>query len=238
MPEDAVALFSSKLDIALDKQKRDIFKEIENRIKPPAIESTSKSTPKFRFEGNQKQFDFNIDVLGDISHALDYIKRGSVSSAIKHLDNATESFNKRNKILRIADKYGWDTVEEYIDDPITDGTDDAAKLRQAEYRAKNKRNYKARATAEPYPRNVDKQQEHFFRESGTLFGKQISKPGNIGHGAARVYSSSEYYGGSQQKPGESRCYYCNEVGHWAYACPRKARSYSTGSSFPAGTSGK
>jgi hypothetical protein len=35
----------------------------------------------------------------------------------------------RNKIIRIADKYGWDVVEEYVDDPLTDGTDDATKLR-------------------------------------------------------------------------------------------------------------
>ena len=46
----------------------------------------------------------------------------------------------RNKIIRIADKYEWDVVEEYIDDPITDDHEDATKLRQVAYRAKLKRN--------------------------------------------------------------------------------------------------
>jgi hypothetical protein len=35
----------------------------------------------------------------------------------------------RNKILKIADRQGWDTVHEYLDDQLEDDTEDATKLR-------------------------------------------------------------------------------------------------------------
>lgn len=48
--------------------------------------------------------------------------------------------NRRNKTVRIADKYGWDVVKECQDDSITDDADDATKLRQAIFRAKKRNN--------------------------------------------------------------------------------------------------
>lgn len=38
---------------------------------------------------------------------------------------------ERNTHLRIADKYGWDTLEEYVGDSLVDGPDEATKLRKA-----------------------------------------------------------------------------------------------------------
>jgi hypothetical protein len=47
----------------------------------------------------------------------------------------------RNKILRIADKHGWDTVKEYTDSDLADNAEDATKLRGAIFRAAKKRRY-------------------------------------------------------------------------------------------------
>lgn len=43
--------------------------------------------------------------------------------------------------MRIADKYGWDTLEEYVDDSLVYGPDEATKLpvQKAESRAIKKR---------------------------------------------------------------------------------------------------
>jgi predicted nucleic acid-binding Zn ribbon protein len=38
---------------------------------------------------------------------------------------------KGKKILKIADRHGWDTVNEYLDDPLADNNEDASKLRGA-----------------------------------------------------------------------------------------------------------
>jgi hypothetical protein len=36
---------------------------------------------------------------------------------------------QRNKILKIADRHGWDTANEYLDDPLADNNEDTFKLR-------------------------------------------------------------------------------------------------------------
>jgi hypothetical protein len=37
-----------------------------------------------------------------------------------------DTLNQRNNILKIADRHGWDTVHEYLDDPLADGVEVAA----------------------------------------------------------------------------------------------------------------
>ena len=34
-----------------------------------------------------------------------------------------------NKILEIVDRYRWDVVEEYMDDPLTEDSEDTTKLK-------------------------------------------------------------------------------------------------------------
>ncbi|VDI58551.1 Hypothetical predicted protein [Mytilus galloprovincialis] len=42
-----------------------------------------------------------------------------------------ETLRRRNKIQKIADKHGWDTVQEYLDSPFADNKDEAVNLRSA-----------------------------------------------------------------------------------------------------------
>lgn len=85
---------------------------------------------------------FNSDREHDILKAVNLLKSNNVESAIDALNSVVKDLNKRNKVVRIADKYGWDVVQEYQDDPITDDADDATKLRQATFRAKKRNNRK------------------------------------------------------------------------------------------------
>lgn len=39
---------------------------------------------------------------------------------------------KEQKIIRIADKYGWDVARAYKDDPVTGNYEDSQRLQQAE----------------------------------------------------------------------------------------------------------
>lgn len=61
------------------------------------------------------------------------------------------TIKQRNKILKIADRHGWDTVNEYLDDPLADSVEDATKLRATIGRASRKRN-----TPKPYSRGGGK----------------------------------------------------------------------------------
>lgn len=43
--------------------------------------------------------------------------------------------NKKKKVKRIADKYGWDVTQKYKDDPITENSGENQRLWQAEAKA-------------------------------------------------------------------------------------------------------
>lgn len=50
------------------------------------------------------------------------------------MKQAKNKLSERNTHVKIADKYGWDTLEEYLGDDLVDGPDEVAKLRKAESR--------------------------------------------------------------------------------------------------------
>lgn len=67
------------------------------------------------FEKIEKRFDF-----GDIAIVKDVIK------------NSVLRIKEQKKVIRIADKYGWDVAKEFKDDLITENSEESQRLRQAE----------------------------------------------------------------------------------------------------------
>lgn len=77
------------------------------------------------------------------------IKKGAYNTAMDIFSAEKETLRKRNKILKIADKHGRDTVQEYLESPLADDKDDAANLKAAIRRASRKRNYIDKAYNRP-----------------------------------------------------------------------------------------
>ncbi|CAG2221033.1 unnamed protein product [Mytilus edulis] len=214
-PEDALSLFSTKLDAALSRQKKEIVSEIDHKLSTQAFENTNRpATPHPEIQTKS------------------FIERGSLEAALKLLGSREKALEERNKVIRIADKYGWDVVEEYMDDPLTDNSEDATKLRQAESRAKAKRRDKAcdKQRTSPYSRSNefgnDKGNSDLFRRPGTSHPEDSFK-GRSSNNSQNVYSQSEYYGGKKS----DKCFYCNAEGHFAYQCPKKASRLQSGKQF-------
>ena len=92
------------------------------------------------------------------------------------LEQSEKSLKERNNNIRQEDKYSWDVVEEYMDDPIKENTDDTTILRQAENRAKIKRREKVRQsqTTNPYHRIPDSKRamSDRFRRPGTTYSEE------------------------------------------------------------------
>ncbi|CAG2214892.1 unnamed protein product [Mytilus edulis] len=191
------------------------------------------------FEDSLKNF-YKCKILGQLENiksnntelekTLKFIEKDSPALAIQYLEKSIKALKERNKLLRIADKYGWDVVDEYIDDPITEGTDDATKLRQADYRAKAKRRDKVRTRPAPYipePESPQVPQDEPFRKTSSASTREVSR--NYKYPAAQgsqtrtgprtgIYNQNEYFTSS---PPTDRCYYCNGEGHWAYYNQRR-----------------
>ncbi|CAG2235578.1 unnamed protein product [Mytilus edulis] len=223
--DGAVSLFSTVLSNALEQQKNNIIHHFESRF---ANEKSEKATGvdatdfKFKKEGNRIQHIFNIERSEKLSKIDSFVKFNSLDAASRLISEEKETLRKRNKILKIADKHGWDTVNEYLDSPLADDKDDAANLRSAITRANSRRrNYK------PYDRPVEKSTNGYSRadNNGTKFNTKEF---------FRGFSQFNANDGNRGKPNSNFqsavCYYCNQPGHFARACPFKGAPSATVSS--------
>jgi hypothetical protein len=196
-----------------------------------------KKVPDFKFQSNKVQFEFNSDRESEISKAVKLLEKNRTEAAIDTLRLSVTQLNKRNKIVRIADKYGWDVVQEYQDDPLTDDADDASKLRQAIFRAKKRSNNKkpydrtARAfpaqESQPFPGQLFRPHGPDFGQSfaGTGYGNYPYEQAFIQpHQGIKKQSPATYASGSAAK---NTCFYCNKFGHWANKCPERGNNPTT-----------
>lgn len=214
--EEAVSLFSSSLNKALEKQSSLIVNTItgltEQLAKNNTVSSTehvAKTGPAFEFkhEGHKIQFAFNQERSQKLAEIEGLVLKGNLAKAALVINEEEAALQQPNKILKIADRHGWDTVHEYLDDPLADGTEDAAKLRYAMGRATRKRAYRSR----PYDR----------RRGGFA-------PSNFFRGFSQSYSSTDKFStgtskvgptGSQFPRERAGCFYCRQVGHMVRECP-------------------
>jgi hypothetical protein len=65
------------------------------------VDKVSRSTlctPKFKLEGNGKQYEFNAPRRDEVSRAKEFLDRGSINETIRILHQAQKSLKERNKI--------------------------------------------------------------------------------------------------------------------------------------------
>ncbi|CAG2244961.1 unnamed protein product [Mytilus edulis] len=144
---DAVSLFKSSLNKALQRQKSEILSEFKKtqvssvnaktRTLVSGQPSTIASQPpsfEFRQEGIKIQFNFNTDRISSLRRIEHLLTSESLDQTLdlqSIVKTRLDTLNQRNKILKIADRHGCDTVHEYLDDPLADSVEDASKLRTA-----------------------------------------------------------------------------------------------------------
>ncbi|CAG2231652.1 unnamed protein product [Mytilus edulis] len=141
--DGAISLFTSALNNALEKQKHSLINHFEARL-GKSVKATGVDQPEFVFhsEGIKVQHSFNTERLERLAAVESCIKLGNASEVSEIISQEKEIIRKRNKILKIADKHGWDTVKEYLDSPLADNKEDASDLRAAISRASRKRSSK------------------------------------------------------------------------------------------------
>ena len=69
------------------------------------------SSPPLKRPALQQQYKVNASALNELDSAIQ--ETDGQSPAMQALESCKDTLEKRQKILRIADRYGWDTVEAY-----------------------------------------------------------------------------------------------------------------------------
>lgn len=121
---------------------------LDSRISKISKPTTTNSDDlTFKGEGNKVQFKFNSERSSKLSEILECLQSRNYETAEDIIKSEISQIGQRNKIIKIADRHGWDVVKEYTIHPLADDNDDAVKLRVAINRANRRR-------PKPYDRSV------------------------------------------------------------------------------------
>lgn len=124
--DEALSLFSTRLKSVLRDERANFKQELEEQVSDIRREivirkSDNKSATNFKYSGCKNQFEFNSQRISELQLADDYLRIGRIEDAREILKQAKNKFSERNTHVKIADKYGWDTLEEYLGDDLVDG---------------------------------------------------------------------------------------------------------------------
>ena len=209
--------------------------EQQSVIKRPAVDPTpemvtpsKKMRPKpsseirFSYDSNKEQYVFNETVYNLIMKAQAFTETEDSEYAMSLLKQCTDQIYKRQKILRIAEKYGWGTVREYTDDDLADGPEDNQKLRSSIWKARKNQSFRGRGAARSYQTSRFQPYDNASNQFGAF-----SISGNNGSNGSRQNNPSDpgQYGNRRTYPKrvpapDDICGKCGEKGHWKASCTK------------------
>ena len=90
----------------------------------------------------QEQCDFNMSLYRTLENAIQIEDKEERDARLLTSIVMTE---KRNKILMLSDKHGWECAEAYFRNPLADNSDDEKKIKKALKEAKSVKEEKLKA---------------------------------------------------------------------------------------------
>ena len=108
-------------------KQSDQIKSIENKLSSKShLDRISLSKP-----GNQRQLEANREIMDHLDKAIEEIEKGKQAEAKATLETGKKLVSKRIKLIRLADRNGWDVAKEYVSDDLASDSEDDKEIRKA-----------------------------------------------------------------------------------------------------------
>lgn len=197
-----------------DQQKA--LADLRSEIRSLKRKRDDKENDEFEWKkkGNKRQYEFNKSV----EEQLDSIATANtLLEARTYAEKGLSILSERQKLIKIADKHGWDTVNNYVSDPLAKDEADDKKLRKAvkeaeKSREKTKREKEAKSRRSARSRLFTSNQSPF---SSNRLGPLPSET------SSRVVLPND-----GKKYSQPRCFKCSKIGHMARDCLADVNSKS------------
>lgn len=126
IPSDLHAILEAQKNVILSALNTQIqglqssFLKAQTDLASQIVSEVQPETHVFKKKGNEQQFNFNRKVIKRSSAAIKALESGNIGKAKKELNEGISLLNKRQKLVKLADKseFGWATVQEYVCDDL------------------------------------------------------------------------------------------------------------------------
>ena len=205
-PRGLIDQLRELMDEKLENFKKDIVAE-QSELSGQLEVRLRSSTYEFRSKGNKVQHEFNNNVSGFVSNAVDMLSKvpPNVERATALLQEGMNLLRQRNKLIMIADSSdgGWTTVAEYEHKPVASDSEDDRRIRKADNSAVRKlqkrRSDRGRRRSQPYT------------------------PATVTSGDVADNSGARgFFRPRRTVQSSDLCFLCGERGHWRRSCPKSA----------------
>ncbi|XP_068751270.1 uncharacterized protein [Montipora capricornis] len=102
--------------------------ELKSRPRSDKPGRAKSPPPDFKYKTNKVQYELNAKVLEKLEEAADASKEKESNEA---LDEGKKLLLERNKHIMLAEKYGWEAVDCYIQEPLACDSDDEKRIKRA-----------------------------------------------------------------------------------------------------------
>lgn len=206
---DEVPSWAKEL-LAFNKATDRRLKSLEDEVKATGQRVSRKRerspVPDFKYKRNRTQYEFNRRVLEKIETALEASDEEERDQA---LTEGKSIICERNKHIKLAEKFGWETVDCYVDEPLASDSEDEKRIRRAVKEGKALKDEKKKALKLTKP-------------SAT---RVFSNDGNRTEQGTRNRIVLKGSGGTSFAK-EGNCFRCGRPGHLARFCKNHTGSSS------------
>ena len=150
----------------------------------------------FNKKGHEDQFIHGNEIEEKIDYALECLDDNNTNGAKEKLEQGRKLIRQRTKLLRIADREGWLTVQQFKCDDLASDEEEEKKLKRAIKSAQ-------------------------FLKDKLIYNKKVKTENNKDFDSTNRKSSnvSMYYAYDKRKMDDIVCYNCKRIGHYVNHCP-------------------